>query len=202
MKKKIIYISGNEVFEMADIRAAFDEVRNALNLADDTVLFGVPVDADDALATSVHDTVTAEPITPTPATEPAPIQDTTPDADEPEPDTAPAPRKKTATRRTARTRAQNTPQDSEPDMPSPAAQETAPATDSAPVVPILSVLAAGIQTPSYILSPLDSGPQKYFLECLFLFLLSFLSGHSETPPGNRRCFLFNRPHHKSDDRHA
>ena len=48
MKTKIIYISGNEVFDMNDIRAAFEEVRNALNLDNDTVLFGVPVDADDA----------------------------------------------------------------------------------------------------------------------------------------------------------
>ncbi len=50
MKTKIIYISGNEVFDMADIRAAFDEVRAALGLGADTVMFGVPVDADDALA--------------------------------------------------------------------------------------------------------------------------------------------------------
>lgn len=49
MKTKIIYISGNEVFEMAQIRAAFEEVRGALGLGADTVLFGVPVDADDAL---------------------------------------------------------------------------------------------------------------------------------------------------------
>jgi len=48
MKTKIIYISGNEIFDMADIRAAFDEVRTALNLDKNTVLFGVPVDADDA----------------------------------------------------------------------------------------------------------------------------------------------------------
>ena len=32
MKTKIIYISGNETFEMADIRAAFEEVRATLNL--------------------------------------------------------------------------------------------------------------------------------------------------------------------------
>ena len=50
MKTKIIYISGNEVFDMADIRAAFEEVRMALNLDKTTVLFGVPVDEDDALA--------------------------------------------------------------------------------------------------------------------------------------------------------
>jgi len=48
MKTKIIYISGNELFEMADIRTAFDEVRKTLGLTPDTVLFGVPVDADDA----------------------------------------------------------------------------------------------------------------------------------------------------------
>ncbi len=48
MKTKIIYISGNEIFDMADIRAAFDEVRNALNLDKNTVLFGVPIDEDDA----------------------------------------------------------------------------------------------------------------------------------------------------------
>lgn len=50
MKTKIIYISGNETFEMADIRAAFDEVRATLGLDKNTVLFGVPVDEDDSLA--------------------------------------------------------------------------------------------------------------------------------------------------------
>ena len=50
MKTKIIYISGNEVFEMSEIRAAFEEVRKTLGLENDTVLFGVPVDADTALA--------------------------------------------------------------------------------------------------------------------------------------------------------
>ena len=49
MKTKIIYISGAEVFDMADVRAAFDEVRAALNLGPDTVMFGVPVDADSAI---------------------------------------------------------------------------------------------------------------------------------------------------------
>lgn len=48
MKTKIIYISGSEIFDMADIRAAFDEVRAALGLTD-TILFGVPVDMDNAL---------------------------------------------------------------------------------------------------------------------------------------------------------
>lgn len=49
MKTKIIYISGNEVFDMSEIRAAFDEVRSALGLGDDTILFGVPVDKENAL---------------------------------------------------------------------------------------------------------------------------------------------------------
>lgn len=52
MKTKIIYISGSEVFDMTDIRAAFDTVRNTLGLDNDTVLFGVPVDNDSAFATN------------------------------------------------------------------------------------------------------------------------------------------------------
>lgn len=48
MKTKIIYISGSEIFNIADIRAAFEEVRSALQLGQDTVLFGVPVDSEDA----------------------------------------------------------------------------------------------------------------------------------------------------------
>ena len=48
MKTKVIYISGTEIFDMRDIRAAFEEVRVALNLDKTTVLFGVPVDAEDA----------------------------------------------------------------------------------------------------------------------------------------------------------
>lgn len=48
----------------------------------------------------------------------------------------------------------------------------------------------GIQTPSYILSPLDLGPWKHFLECPFLFLLSFLSGHSKHRRGNPAAFFY------------
>ena len=51
MKTKIIYISGGEIFNMNDVRDAFDTVRRELQLPNDTVLFGVPVDADDALGT-------------------------------------------------------------------------------------------------------------------------------------------------------
>lgn len=50
MKTKIIYISGSEVFEMSQVRAAFEEIRQTLRLDKDTILFGVPVDCDDALA--------------------------------------------------------------------------------------------------------------------------------------------------------
>jgi hypothetical protein len=61
MKTKIIYISGTEVFDIADIRAAFDEVRLALNLDKNTVLFGVPVDNDDAgLTTNIEPKQTVE----------------------------------------------------------------------------------------------------------------------------------------------
>ena len=53
MNTKIIYISGGEVFDMADIRAAFDEVRAALSLDEKTVLFGVPVDQDSAFSQDI-----------------------------------------------------------------------------------------------------------------------------------------------------
>ncbi|MCL2748573.1 MAG: hypothetical protein FWE50_00675 [Alphaproteobacteria bacterium] len=46
MKTKIVYISGGETFDVADVRRAFDEVRKTLALSEDTVLFGVPVDSD------------------------------------------------------------------------------------------------------------------------------------------------------------
>lgn len=64
MKTKIIYISGNEIFNIADIRTAFEEVRNALQLGTDTVLFGVPVDTDDAgFGTSEsEETIQSEPV--------------------------------------------------------------------------------------------------------------------------------------------
>lgn len=62
MKTKIIYISGSEIFNMNDVRDAFETVRKELGLARDTILFGVPVDKEDALGenfenvktTSVH----------------------------------------------------------------------------------------------------------------------------------------------------
>lgn len=70
MKTKIIYISGNETFEMADIRAAFNEVRETLGLDSDTVLFGVPVDNDSAFQeTKVNESETAVPTQQIPAQE-------------------------------------------------------------------------------------------------------------------------------------
>lgn len=87
MKTKIIYISGSEVFEMSDVRAAFDEVRNALGLGRDTVLFGVPVDNDDALTP-------AQPAAKAPEIEeiaPVVIEEPTEIISEPEPESEPAP---------------------------------------------------------------------------------------------------------------
>lgn len=54
MKTKIIYISGGEIFDMRYIRSALDDVRNALGLGSDTVLFGVPVDNDCAITNNTR----------------------------------------------------------------------------------------------------------------------------------------------------
>ena len=151
MKTKIIYISGNEVFDVADIRAAFDTVRGALGLDNDTVLFGVPVDADDAFATNTNanvanitpkitvsdanndiDETPAETITPV-------INDITPEQINDEPDSTEIEKPKKASRRRAKV------------VPiAPVADETEPMVNDAeaPVasddttIPILSVLGA------------------------------------------------------------
>ena len=89
MKTKIIYISGSEIFDMADIRAAFEEVRGTLGLDSDTVLFGVPVDSDNALAAT-----STEPEQPaTVAIDDAPVMETVTPEIIPEPviDIEPAP---------------------------------------------------------------------------------------------------------------
>ena len=80
MKTKIIYISGSEVFDMRDIRAAFDQVRSALQLGTDTVLFGVPVDKTDALSENT-DIIPSVPVTQIEATQDAP--ETAPEIIEP-----------------------------------------------------------------------------------------------------------------------
>ncbi|MCL2538151.1 MAG: hypothetical protein FWF34_03210 [Alphaproteobacteria bacterium] len=66
MKTKVIYISGGEMFEMSAVRGAMDAVRAQLGLGPDTILFGVPVDADDALATeTVTEIKASESVRPT-----------------------------------------------------------------------------------------------------------------------------------------
>lgn len=80
MKTKIIYISGSEVFDMRDIRAAFDQVRSALQLGTDTVLFGVPVDKADALSENA-DIIPSVSVTQIDATQDAP--ETVPEIAEP-----------------------------------------------------------------------------------------------------------------------
>lgn len=73
MKKKIVYISGADSFDAAQVRAAFEEVRSTLGLDTDTVLFGVPVDDLIAVETTpaVADSVD-EVIEPKEIEEPAP----------------------------------------------------------------------------------------------------------------------------------
>lgn len=80
MKTKIIYISGSEIFNMNDVRDAFETVRKELGLARDTILFGVPVDKEDALGEKFEnvkttlDHVEPEYTAPTPTIE-TPIDD-------------------------------------------------------------------------------------------------------------------------------
>ena len=74
MKKKIVYISGGNAFDVNDVRAAFDEVRSTLNLDADTILFGVPVDSENESADASDkmcevSTVEIMPETPEPAIE-------------------------------------------------------------------------------------------------------------------------------------
>ena len=118
MKTKIIYISGGELFEMAQIRAAFEEVKATLGLDKDTVLFGVPVDCDTAIADVADNT--QEPVNIIPETIPEIIPEIAVVAEIPE--------------------------SSEiiPEIPTETIideSETNTATAEAPVVPILSVLA-------------------------------------------------------------
>ncbi len=151
MKTKIIYISGNEVFEMAEIRAAFDEVRAALNLDNDTILFGVPVDKESALNVPVTD------ITHDAVLDAAPASDDITAA--PEIEDVPVPEKKVKrpSRRAAAAEKETTTVEvvsavavEEPENPAEPEIETtniedAPemvAEDVAPVIPILSVLGA------------------------------------------------------------
>ncbi len=135
MKTKIIYISGNETFEMADIRAAFDEVRNALGLDNDTVLFGVPVDADDALANVA--------VTKNTVDTPAPVVTDNAEMDAPDikiPETPVVPTVSEKPRK-SRTRNVAPATDKIVDTPVPTTDGTTSQTDEK-VIPILSILGA------------------------------------------------------------
>lgn len=85
MKKKIVYISGADTFDVNDVRAAFEEVRSTLNLDSDTILFGVPVDDAAPAVDSVSKPIACETViaeesvdddtVPTPEIEPAEVPD-------------------------------------------------------------------------------------------------------------------------------
>ncbi len=154
MKTKIIYISGSEVFEMADIRAAFDEVRSALDLGADTVLFGVPVDNDDALAhapvadatpdqtpTTITDDVVipaaAPVLTPDPVISDVPTDApvVTDEASAP----APAPKKKSRGRPAKATKV--APDTNTDDVVTPVVADAPADVQDAPVVPVASILS-------------------------------------------------------------
>jgi len=175
MKTKIIYISGNEIFDMADIRAAFDEVRTALNLGGDTVLFGVPVDTDDAGFGAINiptaSATTAMADIPT-EIEPAyaPVSEITPTEIPQNTSKQPIIEKPKRTPRRTRARMPQPASDDVASQPvadevvmAPAADDVIPApiidetpaadddvtdttADAAPVIPILSVLAGGAQS--------------------------------------------------------
>lgn len=165
MKTKIIYISGNEVFAMAEIRAAFDSVRATLGLDKDTILFGVPVDCDsaidaDAVAPDAPEIAPAEPLCV--VAEPAPIANIEPVPAPvaeiiPEPVPEPIIEEVTSVEEVIVTSA---PVITEIEEPVASAVETVVADDeadtepadtenvvAAPVIPILSVLSAQDITP-------------------------------------------------------
>ncbi len=145
MKTKIIYISGSEVFDMADIRAAFDEVRATLGLANDTVLFGVPVDKESALDVPVNDTDDAI----------APVADLVDDT--PDEDVTPAPVKKSK-RASRRDAAAPVATENAPviDVATPIEEPTADSAETAPVIPILSVLGGGAVAAATAPAPADA----------------------------------------------
>lgn len=152
MKTKIIYISGNELFDMTDIRSAFEEVRAALSLGSDTILFGVPVDNDDAFVAQPVAEPVADPV----------IESAIKPTDEPVTDIGQkvtasdteANEKKPTLRRTARKSAKVVPI-SDAIAPKQNVSEPEPETtnETTPVVPILSVLGTksdDIEAPDFV----------------------------------------------------
>lgn len=123
MKTKIIYISGDENFNISDVRAAFEEVRKTIGLDDDTVLFGVSVDSDDAVGGKFE---SIKPTCVNMNSESEPKQ---------QPDISEVAKPK-------RGRKKQTPVDTETDTPETIQNEANTSTNDT-VVPILSVLGGG-----------------------------------------------------------
>lgn len=143
---------------MREIRAAFDEVRSALGLAKDTILFGVPVDADDALVnttaiaqnTSVSAvSTTIEPDVTVAKAEEKPVENTT---EEIIPTTVKKTRKRTVkeiaepvVEVATEPAVAETIIESEPVIESVAVAATAEEpTEEEPIIPILSILASSV----------------------------------------------------------
>lgn len=168
MKTKIIYISGAEVFDMRDIRAAFDTVRTALSLDNDTVLFGVPVDTDDAfvsdttldthMETVVKPVNTSEPEQPTKPNDLSIVSVSDNIATTNEEIDMPAEKPKKTTRHTRTKVIPITPVDSTPDS----IDEHEKNTDETQAVPILSVLGAKTESvhDENDITPINITPQK------------------------------------------
>lgn len=143
---------------MREIRAAFDEVRSALGLAKDTILFGVPVDADDALANTTAITqntsvsavsTTIEPDVTVAKAEEKPVENTT---EEIIPTTVKKTRKRTVkeiaepvVEVATEPAVAETIIESEPVIESVAVAATAEEpTEEEPIIPILSILASSV----------------------------------------------------------
>ncbi len=155
MKTKIIYISGSEIFNMNDVRDAFETVRKELGLARDTILFGVPVDKEDALGekfenvktTSVHVSPVDTESTSTIETQVDDIIDVKQDVVEVEPKAKP----KRAKKKVVETQ----PEIEEIVEPEPQIDITEPKPDDA-IIPILSVLGGEKSTePEPVLNDTD-----------------------------------------------
>ena len=139
MKTKIIYISGSEVFSAADIRAAFDEVRSAVDLSDDTVLFGVPVDADDAGLSVATTTVQNVIETPVPV-----IEDTV----EPVETMATEEKPVKKSRKTTRAKIEDVePIETHDEVDAEIVKETVSETNDEKIIPILSILSGKKEKP-------------------------------------------------------
>ncbi len=170
MKTKIIYISGNEIFDAADIRAAFDEVRGALNLSADTVLFGVPVDSDDAGLATVK--------IPEPMTITAPEIEELDILDETEPQIIIDAPKKKSRKTTVKSKKTDEPiaENITPDqieITTDTVAEAAP--ESEKIIPILSILSGKKEEPEMEIN------DDVTIESVVVEKVTIHDAHSETP---------------------